>query len=299
MHRFRSGHWPLGLVAVLLAGLAVLATRGGLANGEDQQAAVSVTYDIPYKGKGGPTLQVYEPQNTTRPAPAVIAVHGGTWRHGDGGKMHKTAKQVAAHGFVVFKVGYRYASKEKKRGAWPGQLNDVKDGVRWVRANADRYGVDPTRIAALGSSSGAHIVALLATLNRGELTEGARVKAAVTWSAFIDLPKLRKNQYFPGIRIFVGCEEKGVNCRKRLRRASPIRHVSKDDPAMLLVNGKKEFVPKRQPKRMARKLRRKGVEARTEFIGGDLHGQRMRDQTMPRTIRFLRKQVGPTAAPVE
>lgn len=289
---------PLAGYMLLLAALAVLALSGGIDTGGAAERTkvedgLVITRDVPFH-EDGHVIDIFRPEEMTRPAPAVIAVHGGTWRHGDGGKMKETAKRIAREGYVVFKVGYRYADKEKKIGAWPGQLNDVKDGIRWVREHAGDYGIDPVRMAAIGSSSGAHIVALIATMNKGPLTEGARVKATVTWSAFLDLPKLRKNKYFPGIKIFLGCKR---FCKPKLKRASPIRHVSSDDSAMLLVNGTKELVPKKQPRRMQKKLRRKGVEARREFIKGSNHGQRNADKAMPRTMRFLKNQIGPPALP--
>ena len=273
------------LAATLVGALALTLRPPERANG----AAVAVERGIAYQGGGGPTLRVYRPTEAEGPVPAVIAVHGGTWQHGDEGKMHEFAKRIAREtGFVVFKVGYTYASR--KQGAWPRQLKDVKDGVRWVRRNADRYGVDKRRLAAFGSSSGAHIVALLATKNRGgSLERGPRVRAAVTWSAFFDLPLMRGHEFFNAIRTFLGCRD-GRSfrpCGRRLRRASPIRHVSRDDPAMLIVNARRELAPLSQPRRMARKLRSRGVEARLEIVRGRKHGARNADQALGPTIDYL------------
>lgn len=250
-------------------------------------AGVAVERGIAYQGKGGPTLRVYRPGGAQLPAPAVIAVHGGTWQHGDKGKMHEFAKQIAREtGFVVVKVGYTYASR--KRGAWPRQLNDVKDGVRWVRRNAGRYGIDKRRIAAFGSSSGAHLVALLATKSRGgSLDRGPRVRAAVTWSAFFDLRRMRRHHFFNAIRTFLGCRDRP--CGRKLGNASPMRHVSRDDPAMLVFNARRELAPLSQPRRMVRKLRSRGVEARLRIVRGRKHGARNADQALTPTIDYLRE----------
>ena len=278
------------LVAATVSGAAVLSlSPAERANG----AGVTIERGIAYQGKAGPTLRVYRPDGIDGPAPAVIVVHGGTWQHGDEGKMHRFAKRIARAGFVVFKVGYTYATRRK--GAWPRQLDDVKRGVRWVRRNAGRYGVDTSRIGAFGSSSGAHIVALLATKSRGgSLERGARVRAAVTWSAFFDLPRMRGHRFFNAIRTFLGCRER--RCGRKLRRASPIRHVSADDPAMLIVNARAELAPLSQPRRMARKLRAKGVEARLELVRGRKHGARNADQALGPTIAYLRTQLGTASA---
>jgi acetyl esterase/lipase len=269
------------VAATLAVGALLTLNPADRANG----AGVAVERGISYQGKEGPTLRVYRPAGAERPAPAVIAVHGGTWQHGDKGKMHEFAKRIAREtGFVVVKVGYTYASR--KRGAWPRQLNDVKDGVRWVRRNAGEYGIDKRRIAAFGSSSGAHLVALLATKNRGgSLNHGPRVRAAVTWSAFFDLRRMRGHHFFNAIRTFLGCRDRP--CGRRLRNASPLRHVSRDDPAMLIVNARRELSPLSQPRRMASKLRSRGIEARLKLVRGGKHGARNADQALGPTIDYL------------
>lgn len=272
---------PLLTFALVAGTLALFAVAS------EPTGSLTVEYRVPYQGKGEPTLNIYRPENMRGPAPAVVAVHGGTWRHGDGGKMHRFAQEIARSGFVVFKVRYTYATK--KRGAWPRQLDDVQEAVRWIRANAERLEVDRRRIGAFGSSSGAHIVGLLATKARGGLERGARVRAAVTWSAGFDFLRLRRHPISGPIHFFLGCKKS--KCGRKLRKASPIRHVSRDDPPMLIMNARDELMPLAQPRRMASKLRSKGVDARLTFVSGNRHAAKNARKQLPITIDYLREQL--------
>src|SRR5262245_48229890 len=83
--------------------------------------------------------------------PAVVLVHGGGWIYGDKKGMRRTAELTATAGFVTFNINYRLASGPNT--TWPAQLDDVQRAVRWVRAHAARYGVDPDRLGAIGESA--------------------------------------------------------------------------------------------------------------------------------------------------
>jgi acetyl esterase/lipase len=216
-----------------------------------------------------------------------MAVHGGTWTHGDGGKMHGYAKTIARHGFVVFKVGYTYATPE--RAGFPRQARELRKALRWMRANSDRFRLDPRRIGALGSSSGGNLVGLIATQGRGPLTRAGRVKAAVTWSGPLDLTRLRRHGLARSIRRFAGCSRW---CRRTLRRASPITHVSRGDSAMLMFNGERELLPLSQPRSMARRLRAAGVPTRVRIVPGRRHGAKNADANLAQSIEYLREQLG-------
>lgn len=270
------------LISALVAGtLALFAVA-------NEPSDITVERKVSYQGEGEPTLNIYRPRNLTGPAPAVVTVHGGTWRHGDGGKMHRFSKEIARHGFVVFKVRYTYATK--RRGAFPRQLEDVKNAVRWIRANAERLDVDERRIGAFGSSSGAHIVALLATKARGSLESGARVSTAVTWSAGFDFTQLRRHPISRAIHFFLGCKKR--ECDRKLRNASPLRHVSSDDTPMLMMNARDELMPLSQPRQMAARLRAAGVDARLKFVSGRKHAAKNAAKQLPITIDYLREQLG-------
>ncbi|RYG53395.1 alpha/beta hydrolase, partial [bacterium] len=93
--------------------------------------------------------------------PAIIFLHGGGWVGGSRKDMSLPATYFAQKGYVTFPVSYRLVKGEKDR--YPAQIDDVQRAVRWIRANADKYGVNPDKIGVLGASAGGHLAALLGT----------------------------------------------------------------------------------------------------------------------------------------
>ncbi|MEO1834918.1 MAG: alpha/beta hydrolase fold domain-containing protein [Akkermansiaceae bacterium] len=91
--------------------------------------------------------------------PAIVFVHGGGWRNGDKrtGTFLRGAIEYAQKGYVCITVNYRLVDE----APFPACVNDVKNAVRWLRANAKKYNLDPKRIGAYGNSAGAHIVCML------------------------------------------------------------------------------------------------------------------------------------------
>jgi len=234
-----------------------------------------------------PEFSVFRPSETVPGNPAVIAIHGGSWQHGDGGKMRRVGKAIAAAGFVVFHVKYTYATET--RAGYPRQVNDIRRAIRHIREHADDFGIDPRRIGAIGSSSGAHLVGLLATQGRGSLESGGRVRAAVTWSAPFDLRRLRTHNFSPGIRKFLGCYPRW--CRKKAKRGSPLTYVSRGDPPMLIAHGRGEIFPTRQARAMARRLAKAGVPHRLRLLGGGRHGMNYADVMTDESIEFFHEQL--------
>jgi|GEM_PF-1152928 len=106
-------------------------------------------------------LDVYKP--SVPPAigdqyPAVIVIHGGGWRNGDKYEYFEShSRHLAAQGYVVFDIQYRLAPTTR----WPGQLEDVKAAIRWVKKHADDYQLDPESILLLGRSAGAHLALMV------------------------------------------------------------------------------------------------------------------------------------------
>ena len=101
-------------------------------------------------------LDLFSPQGRG-PFPAVILVHGGAWITGNHKMENPFAMELARRGYVAATIEYRLSNEAK----YPAQIHDLKASVRWLRANARRYRIDPRRIAAVGASAGGHLVALL------------------------------------------------------------------------------------------------------------------------------------------
>ena len=91
--------------------------------------------------------------------PAVLLIHGGGWRSGDRSQQIPMAQQLAAQGYVAVTAEYRLSTE----ALYPAAVHDLKAAVRWLRANAAVYGIDTTKIAALGCSAGGQLAALLGT----------------------------------------------------------------------------------------------------------------------------------------
>ena len=97
--------------------------------------------------------------NAEKPRPCVLVVHGGGWLNGDKAKFRALTLALADRGYVAAAVGYRLGYEAK----FPAGIQDCNAAVRFLRANADRFGIDEGRIGAVGGSAGGHLVGLMAS----------------------------------------------------------------------------------------------------------------------------------------
>jgi acetyl esterase/lipase len=225
---------------------------------------------------------------TPRPAdkvPAVVYLHGGGWRAGERavGLYPWCGPLLAAYGFVVANVTYRLSD----RAPFPAQLHDVKAAVRWLRANAATYGIDPDRIGVMGDSAGGQLASLLATTAERDDLEGdcgsagwsSAVQAVVARCAptdFAALPLGHEPEFLTP--LFGGPREETAKLREL---ASPLTHVHTGVPPMLLVHGSlDETVPVEQVHRFADALRAQGVDVTFHLIEGVFHNLR-EDEDLP------------------
>jgi acetyl esterase/lipase len=113
-------------------------------------------------------LDLYLPEKAEGRLPVVIWIHGGAWRGGskDGGP----AVPLSAKGYAVASINYRFS----QHAVFPAQIEDCKAAVRWLRANAATYQLDPDHIGVWGASAGGHLVALLGTTAGVKDLEGTR-----------------------------------------------------------------------------------------------------------------------------
>ncbi len=91
--------------------------------------------------------------------PAIVCIHGGGWANGNRANHGKVAQALAARGYVTATISYRLSGE----APFPAAIHDCKAAVRFLRANAKEYGIDPDNIGAIGLSAGGHLTALLAT----------------------------------------------------------------------------------------------------------------------------------------
>jgi acetyl esterase/lipase len=151
------------LQAVMM--IVLLGLTGGLALAQDATpqptSGVIAPQATVYGEVGGVqlTLDVYEPASSNVPLPAVVLIHGGAGSFGDRSIEADRAQGLAANDYVAFNIDYRLLDGGKN--PWPAQFDDAQLAVRWIRANAKKYNVDPDRICSLGHSFGGELAALL------------------------------------------------------------------------------------------------------------------------------------------
>ncbi|MEQ1859211.1 MAG: alpha/beta fold hydrolase [Chthoniobacteraceae bacterium] len=174
-----------------------------------------------------------------KPRPGIVFVHGGGWRSGDKrtGSFLNGAIEYAKKGYVCITINYRLIDE----GPFPACVEDVKNAVRWFRANAEKSNLDPARIGGYGNSAGAHLVAMLGLVKKDAGLEGdgpyqdqSSLLQAVCASATPTDFKL-----FGGGRSSTGGLLAGdeATAEERSRKASPISYVAKDAPPFLLIHG--------------------------------------------------------------
>jgi acetyl esterase/lipase len=235
---------------------------------------VCVFPDIVYRHAADgrrPRLDLYLPRRGAIPPPgrpAVVAIHGGGWRGGTKNTYGREVARLARRGYVVASV--EYVLSEPGRPTWPENLDDVREAVRWVRRHAAEYGIDPARIAAMGSSAGGHLAELLGTQARGDEPE-ASVQAVVNLYGPSDLAGLFRS---PGavmpLRLYLGRDPK--DAPGRYRDASPIAHASGRSAPTLIIHGDADMlVPVAQSRAMAERLKAAGIPAEVHVIHGAPH----------------------------
>ncbi len=148
----------LALASVTLLGLEP-APAAPQAKARPVLPDVQVLRDLEYVqgGHARNRLDLYLPEKAPRPLPVILWVHGGGWTRGD--KTNGPAFRFATKGYAVASMNYRFS----QHATFPAQIHDCKAAVRWLRANARKYGLDADHIGAWGGSAGGHLVALLGT----------------------------------------------------------------------------------------------------------------------------------------
>ena len=286
----RRARWALGgLVLALVAALVVvLLVRGRGGPGP------TILRDQSYTGHDGTPLglDVFEPGGGGAARPAVLVLHGGSWRGGRRQDLESLAVAAQEQGFVAVNADYSLDAKP----AFPAELRDVQAAIRWIRAHAEELGVDPARVGALGISAGGHLAALAATVATGPLTRDARLGAVVTWSAPMNLAAL--TGYAPpptpilwnlALTDVLGCTV--AQCPQTYVADSPVSNVTRDDPPMLLVNSLADpSVPYLQTQAMADRLRVARVPVQLLPIPGSSHAGYAAQALIP-TLAFLRAQL--------
>jgi acetyl esterase/lipase len=258
---------------------------------------------IPYVTRDGNSLRAnyYIPKGKG-PFPGVLMVHGGAWRKGNPWHMHGHAVQLARAGYTVVAIAYRLAPAHR----FPAQLEDCADAVRFMRRNAQRYKIDPQRIAGYGYSAGGHLVSLLGAcgdendfefLTADRPAEQSRLQAVVAGGAPCDFNWIAENSRT--LAYWLGDTRKQIP--KTYQQASPSHFVSRRDPPMFFFHGETDrLVPASSPQRMSEQLRKLGVRAEVHVIPAAGHGAAaMNPESIFAAVEFLDQVLKSSTAPTQ
>jgi acetyl esterase/lipase len=249
----------------------------------------AVKVNLPYAGTANPRqmLDLALPQaKSTKPRPVLAFIHGGGWSKGSkNGGLRRILPFLHSGGYIGVSIGYRLSDEAQ----WPAQIHDCKAAIRWLKANAKKYNLDPERIAVHGTSAGGHLVAMLgvtgdvAELNGklGPHTEqDNRVACVVDYFGPTELltmddhpsTMVHNAANSPESRLIGGAIQ---GHKETARQASPISHVTRDDAPILICHGTDDkLVPYAQSVDFHAKLKQAKVNSTLITVKGGGHGLR-------------------------
>lgn len=244
-------------------------------------------------------LDLYLPQE--KDAPLVVWIHGGGWQGGS--KEGCPVTWLNDHGMAVASISYRLTDK----ATFPAQIQDCKAAVRWLRANADKYGYSTEKIGVAGSSAGGHLAALMGTSGEvkalegdvgGNLDQSSRVAAVVDYYGATDFVLRSKTQPHRAnkkgsvvYKLLGGGADEKVELAKQ---ASAAFHVTEDDPPFLVIHGDKDnTVLLDQSRRIQTVYKEAGLPLELIVIEGGGHGgaEFYKGEPRERAIEFFKKHL--------
>ena len=261
-----------------------------VASAETTKPAFDVQRDIHYvpDGDASQTLDVYLPKDIgEKPLPLVIWIHGGGWRGGN--KSGCGSAFLVGQGYAAASVEYRFSQK----AVFPAQIQDCQAAIRFLRANAAKYHLDPDHFGVAGDSAGGHLVALVGTSGGkhafasigGNEDQSDRVQAVCDFYGPADFNTVMKqadadknvrnvfkfntpsDPYSNLIGVALNSDEAKGDA------VSPVHFVSKDNPPFLILHGTHDaLVPFAQSEELLAALKGEGVDALLQPFPNAGHG---------------------------
>jgi acetyl esterase/lipase len=216
--------------------------------------------DIPYASLSpAQKLDTYLPDEGEGPFPVTVWIHGGAFMGGDKADVQVLPSlEGLKRGYAVVAINYRLSGEAR----FPALVHDAKAAIRWVRANAQIYHFDRSRIAAWGGSAGAYIALMLGTsagvdrledLSMGNPGQPSTVQAVVSWYGPSDFLKMDEQLEESGLRPLPGMEHNGASSPESLllghkiteipeqvRAANPLTYIQPKAPPFLLQHGTRD-----------------------------------------------------------
>ncbi len=242
-----------------------------------------VLHDIEYARAPEQTLllDLYLPEKITTPPPLLIYIHGGAWRSGT--KVDVPITPLLEKGCAIASVDYRLTPV----APFPANIHDIKAAIRFLRAKAGEYHYDPKRFVIIGSSAGGHLAALVGVSNGEKELEGtlgqfldqsSDVQAIVSFFGGSNLQTILKqstprglDMRVPALQLLLGGQPDEVPALAKL--ASPVAHVDKKDPPLLLVHGDQDpQMPINQSHELQGVYEKLKLPVQFEVVHGGGHG---------------------------
>lgn len=266
--------------------------------------------DLVFASVGGKNLKLslYRPDNNSTNVPIVVLIYGGAWMMRTLAMETPKAVWLARHGYVAAVIDYRLSSE----ALFPAQIYDCKAAVRWLRANAAKYGSDAAHIGAWGDSSGGHLASLLGTASdvaalegdEGNTNESSQVQAVVDFFGPTDLLQMaahalpgswidHNSPTAPEALLIGGPVQKNP---EKAERANPIKYVTHDAPPFFIAHGEQDLlVPCNQSELLFEALKKVGDNVTFYKIAGAGHEDPAFDSDMMRAAvqAFLDKYLKP------
>jgi len=239
--------------------------------------------------------------------PLIVIIHGGGWTAGDKKMFRETIRMLAGQGYVAATVNYRLANVTKN--VFPAGIEDTRCVVRWLRANAAKFHIDPSRVGALGASAGGHLSAMLATADDHigfDATcpikdQPVKITSAVSYYAPLDLRDVQKRyvaKMQQAVEEFLGGKSEDVP--KRASLGSPVTHLDSNDAPMLLLHAiDDQIVPVEDSRDFKKALDKANVPSLYVEVSAGKHGfpifgkdPKFRASTCT-TLAFLRATLHP------
>jgi acetyl esterase/lipase len=268
-------------ICVFFSGVAPAQKTGGKLKVPD---TVIFEPDIEFASPDGQHLQLdlARPKSGDGPFPAILCIHGGGFRAGARQSYDGLCLRLAENGYVSVTASYRLAPKHQ----FPAAIHDVKAAVRWMRANAKKFNIDPDRIGVTGGSAGGHLAQFLAVTadvkqfegNGGNPEQSSRVACVVNYYGPSDFTKsygksVDAAQVLP---LWLGGDLE--KAKQKHLTASPLNWVTPNAAPTLCIHGTEDkYVAHEQAVWMIDRLKACGVEAELLTLQGAGHGFKGKD----------------------
>lgn len=275
MRSLRTAMWITPMMIGVLSFLSPVDAQ------ETVPAGVVFEKNIEYSNPDDQHLQlnVARPKEGAGPFPAVICIHGGGFRAGTRESFNGLCLQLAERGYVAVTVSYRLAPKYQ----FPAAVYDVKAAMRWMRANAEKYQIDPDRIGTTGGSAGGHLAQFLGVTSGVKKFEGVGGNAEYSSSVRCVVNFYGPSDFTKSYDASVDAKDVlplflGGNLEQERHRhieSSPLYWVTPEAAPTLFVHGTKDaYVAHEQAEWIVERMKAADVEATLMTIEDGDHGFR-------------------------